>query len=232
MRDQRGLALPELLVAISAGIAVLLGLFAVSQGTLRGSARVQQRVDATQRSRPVMAKMLDELHSSCISPGVPPVLEGSSDTSIAFLHKTGNAVNVNPDKRVISLSGTTLSESVYPYSSGTAPAYVFGTPTTTRLLTNVSQGTVDGALVQPFRYHAYDVATGTVDPTPLPTPLSADDAARTVQVDIAFAVAPSRTQVIEANPTAQRTALTVDDSVMFRFSPAAEDASQSQVPCT
>jgi hypothetical protein len=232
MSSERGITVVELLVGMTAGIAVLLGLFTVSQSTLRGSARVQQRVDATQRARPVMAKILDELHSSCVSPGVPPVLAGSTDSSIAFLHDTGADVTPLPDKRVISLTGTTLSETIYPYSSGGSPDYVFGTPTTTRLLTNVSEGTVDGALVDVFRYYAYDVATGMVNPTPLPIPLSDDDAGRTVQVDIAFQVAPSKTQVIEANPTAQKTEVTLDNSVMFRFSPAAEDASQSQVPCT
>jgi hypothetical protein len=78
-----------------------------------------------------------------------------------------------------------------------------------------------------FRYHAYDNTTGTIDPTPLPVPLSANDAERMVQVDIAFSVSPTKTQVVEPN-----TALTVTDSVLFRFSPAAEDASQSQLPCT
>jgi hypothetical protein len=132
---------------------------------------------------------------------------------------------------MITLTGTTLSETVYPYASGVAPSWVFGAGTTSRLLTNVSQGSVDGATVQPFRYYAYDQTTGAINPTPLPTPLSSDDADRTVQVDIAFAVAPTKTQIAELS-TAQRTNVTVDDSVLFRFSPAAEDASQSQLPCT
>jgi hypothetical protein len=228
MRDERGVALPELLVAITAGIAVLFGVFTMSEGTLRGSARVQQRVDATQRSRPVLTHILDELHSSCISPNISPVLPGSTGSSITFLHKTGTAVTPNPDKRVISLTGTTMSESVYPYLSGSAPDWIFGaTPTTTRLLTNVGSGSVGGAAVPLFRYYAYNSTTGAIDPTPLTTPLSSDDADRTVQVDVAFSSAPTKTRVVENN-----TALTSYDSVLFRFSPAAEDASQSQLPCT
>lgn len=237
LRGESGITVVELLVAISAGIAVMMGTFAVSQGTLRGSARVQQRTDATQRARPVMARILDELHSACVSPGISPVLTGSTSNSITFLHSTGNGVTPGAttttplSKRTITLSGSTLSESIYPMLSGSAPTWIFSaTPVPAsgiRLLTNAGAGSVGGVTVPLFRYYAYDSTTGAIDPTPLPVPLSSDDADRTVMVDVAFAVSPTKTQVVEP-----KTALTVFDSVLFRFSPAAEDASQSQLPCT
>jgi hypothetical protein len=235
LRSQDGITVVELLVAISAGMAVLLGLFSITQGTLRSSARVEQRVDATQRARPVLARILDELHSSCVSPGIAPVLANSTDNSITFLHKTGTTVTPNPDKRVITYNPTTrvLTEQVYAYASGSAPNWVFSaTPTTRTLLTNVFPGTVAGSTVPMFRYYAYDGTTGVIDPNPIPAPLDATEAKKTVLVDVAFAAGPSSTRVKELDPTQQRTAATVYDQVLFRFSPAAEDASQSQLPCT
>ena len=236
MKSESGITVVELLVAISAGLAVLMGVFAVSQGTLRGSARVQQRVDATQRARPVMARILDELHSSCVSPGIAPVQSGSTNNSITFLHSTGNGVTPGATtttpltKRTITLSGTTLTESIYALTGGAAPTWTFNSISTPaagiRLLTNVGAGSVDGVTVPMFRYYAYDNTTGLINPTPLTVPLSANDAELTVQVDIAFAVLPTKTQLVEP-----KTAVTVSDSVLFRFSPAAEDASQSQLPC-
>jgi hypothetical protein len=227
LKSEQGLSFPELLVAITAGIAVLMGSFAMLNGTLRGSARTQQRVDATQRARPVLTRIMDELHSACVAPGVQPILAGSSDTSIIFLHKTGNSVAPNPDKRTITLSGGTLNETVNAYLSGTAPTYTFNsTGTTTRLLTNVGLGTIDGVPNIPlFRYYGY--VNGVVSTTPLATPLSAADAASTVRVDVTFSSSPSKTRVSE-----QDAAVTMTDSAQFRFSPGAEDAGVSNLPCT
>ena len=78
MSDQRGITVVELLVAIVAGMAVLFGSFIVLNGTLRGSARITQRVDATQRARPVLQHVMDELHSACVASRIAPILAGST----------------------------------------------------------------------------------------------------------------------------------------------------------
>lgn len=224
LSSEKGITVVELLVAISAGIAVLMGSFAMLNGTLRGSARTQQRVDANQRGRPVMTRIMDELHSVCIAPNVAPIYAGSGDSSITFLHRTGSDVAPNPDRRTISLSSGILSESVDTYQSGTYPNYTFNAPTTTRLLTNVGPGSINGATVPLFRY--YDYSAGGVSTTPLPTPLSSTNAAKTVVVAVAFSVAPSRTQVDDANA-----AFTLSDSALFRYTPGAEDIAATNLPC-
>jgi hypothetical protein len=225
LSGEQGITVVELVVAIAAGLMVLMGSFAILNGTLRGAARTSQRVDANQRGRPVLTKIMDELHSVCVGPGVPPILPGSTDNSITFIHKAGSEVEPKPDKRVITLSGGTLSETVYPYLSGTSPNFTFSsTATTTRMLTNVGAGQVNGASVPLFRYYGY--APGGAGTTPLPTPLSAVDAAKTIQVNVAFAVSPSKTQVVEAG-----TAVTLTDTVLMRFTPSAEDATSSNLPC-
>jgi hypothetical protein len=229
MKSERGITVVELLVAIVAGMAVLLGSFTVLNGTLRGSARITQRIDATQRARPALTHILDELHSACVASSVPPILAGSTGSSMTFLHKTGSAATLSPDKRTISLTGSNLSEWVYPYSSGATPNWTFAStavPSTgTRLLTNVGSATIGGTTVPLFRYYAF-ASGGLLDPTPLTVPLSAADAAKAVQVTVAFAVSPSKTQVVEA-----KTAVSVTDTALFRFTPTAENASASNLPC-
>jgi hypothetical protein len=233
MASERGLTIVELLVAVSAGVVVLLASFTMLNGVLRGSARTQQRVDANQRGRPVMTKIIDELHSVCVGPGVSPIIgangngwPASDDDTVTFLHRTGTDVQPNPDLRSISLSGGTLSETLYPYEDGPDPDYDFGPPQPNRLLTNVGNAVVDDTTVPVFRYFAYD-ASGTISATPLPTPLSATAAATVVKVTVAFSVSPSKTQVVEpgTDPSLTNTAL-------FRFTPAAEEPSASNLPCT
>ena len=227
MRGEQGITVVELLVAISAGIAVLMGAFAMLNGTLRGSARTQQRVDANQRGRPVMTRIMDELHSVCVAPGIAPLYAGSDDDTAIFLHRTGNDVAPIPDKHVIDLTAGTITDAEYaPASGSVGPNYTFaGAATTTRLLTNVGQASIGGAPVPMFRY--YQFQAGSLDPTPLPTPLSATNAAKTIQVTVSFAVSPSKTQVAEST-----TAVSLSDSALFRFTPAAEDATSVNLPCS
>ncbi len=225
LSSEKGITVVELLVAITAGIAVLMGSFAMLNGTLRSSARTTQRVDANQRGRPVMTRIMDELHSVCVAPNVAPIYPGSGDSSITFLHRTGSDVAPNPDRRTISLSSGILSDSVNTYQSGTYPNYNFSpTATTTRLLTNVGPGSINGATVPLFRY--YDYSAGGVSTTPLPTPLSATNAAKTVVVAVTFSVAPTKTQVVEPNA-----AVTLTDSALFRYTPGAEDIAATNLPC-
>jgi hypothetical protein len=224
LSSEKGITVVELLVAITAGLAVLMGSFAMLNGTLRGSARTQQRVDANQRGRPVMTRIMDELHSVCVAPNVAPIYPGSGDNSITFLHKTGSEVAPVPDRRTISLASGTLSETASTSTQGTYPNYTFSGSTTRMLLTNVGPGQLNGATVPLFRY--YDYASGGVSTTPLPTPLSATNAAKTVVVEVTFSVAPNTTQVVEPNA-----AVTLTDSALFRYTPGAEDIAATNLPC-
>ena len=147
---------------------------------------------------------------------------------MSFLSQTGAAVNPNADKHVITLTDGALSESLYPSTGGTAPNWTFsGTPASTRqLLTGVGPANVGSPSASPptFQYFAYQGSQ--LSTTPLPTPLSSDDAARTTAVTIAFSVSP------RTNPTADpNAAVSISDSVVMRLSPASEEASQVNPPC-
>jgi hypothetical protein len=75
-----------------------------------------------------------------------------------------------------------------------------------------------------FRY--YKFVGGQVSTTPLPVPLSATDAAQTVQVNVAFSTQPKQNGSRDANA-----AVTLADSATLRLEPASEDSSELNLPC-
>lgn len=227
--DERGYTLVELLVGMFVSLIVLGAIFTIVQVATRHQDRVAEHVAANQRARPAMTRIVDRLHSACVAPGLAPVLAGSTDSSMILLSKAGAAVSPTPDKYVISLAGGVLSEAVYA-GGGSPPKWTFpgfpSTPTATvRLVDGVTQAAVGDppALVPVFRYYAYQ--GGQVAPTPLQTPLDADRAARTVQVDIAFTTSPS------SNPAADSGAIVLTDSATLRIEPASEDSAEVNLPC-
>jgi hypothetical protein len=228
MSGERGISIVELMVGMVASLAILTAILTLVQVTTRNQQRVASHVAANQRARPVMTNLVDRLHSGCVSQGVAPVLAGSGDSELQFISKSGSAVSPTPDKHVITLTGTTLSESIYPASGGAAPTWTFSpTPSSARqLLTGVSAGQAGSppASVPLFRYYAY--SGGQVSTTPLPPPLDADEAARTVQVSISFATSDGSGAVSDPKEP-----ITLSDSATLRLEPASEDSSEVNLPC-
>jgi hypothetical protein len=220
LSEESGFTLVEQLVALAAGLIVLFGVTSMIMTSLRESSRVSGRVDATQRARIVLYQVVDGLHSACVAPQIAPVQAGSSPTILSFLHQTGSAVAPTPVLSTLTLTGGTLSESVYQSTGGTAPTWTFASsPASTRqLMTGVASSP------PPFRYFSY--TAGQISAAPLPTPLSAADAARTVQVSVALTVSPSNTPIADPNAAAS-----VQDTALLRFSPAAFSTSANNLPC-
>ena len=123
----------------------------------------------------------------------------------------------------ISLSGTTLSQSDCAATGGSTPTWTFsGTPASTRqLMTGVNP--ISGSSI--FNYYAY--SAGQVSSTSLTTPLSSTDAAKTVQVSVAFKASPTTTPI--ANDANAATA--IQDSALLRFTPATFATSANNLPC-
>ncbi len=230
MTDQRGFTMIELIVGMFSTIVILTAILALVSVSTTNQDRVAERVAANQKVRPVMTQLMDSLHSACVAPGISPIQAGSSGSQLILLSKTGSAVSPVPDKRQIALTGSTLSESIYPVTGGQLPNYTFAAaPSSTRLLVNgISAGAVGTppAAVPMFRYYAY--SGDNISSTPLPTPLSAADAARTAHVSLAFAAAPA------GNVTGdeQLNAITVTDSANLRLESASSVAGQVNLPCT
>jgi hypothetical protein len=169
-----------------------------------------------------MTRIIQTLHSACVAPRVAPVLTGSSNTSISFLSKSGSAVSPIPELRTVTLTGTTLSESIYQVSGGGAPSWTFsGTASSTRtLLTGVS---APGNVM--FRY--YDFVNGALSTTALPTPLTSTNAARVVHVNVTMTpTAASGTSSLDSNSP-----ITLSDSADLRLESAGQLTTQDNLPC-
>lgn len=227
IQDERGMTLTELLVAMIVGLIVLGGIVTLVTSTSKSSGRITERVAANQLARPMMQRVMNELHSACISPGLAPVLPGSNGDAISFVHGTGAAVAPTPVKRTIAWNSSNgyLTDQTFARTGGAAPDWTFSTTasSTFRLLENVGPITDQTPI---FSYYAYE--DGTISATPLPVPLSTDDAKRTVQVTIALAVAPTQSGTSDE----EGAPIELTNSALLRFTPSNEDTEQAGLPCT
>ena len=225
VRDQRGFTLVEMLVAVSMSLIVLLAVVSLTVSVLHHTERVNRRVDANSRGRPVMTRIVQGLHSACVTSHIVPIQTGSTGTSISFLSKSGAGVGPTPDLHTISLSGGALTESIYQANNSTPPTWGGFTtrisgPTT--LLTNVA---APGGVI--FRYYDFVTGTGALSTTPLTTPLTDTSAARTSYVTIAFASQPTKgvSQQDTGSP------LVMQSGIDLRLENAGQYPNQDNLPC-
>jgi Flp pilus assembly pilin Flp len=223
VRDERGTTLAELVVGMATGSVVLLGLTTLIVVTLHTSTRVSARVDATQRARLALTRVIDQLHSACIAPKTPPIRQGSTSTVLSFVHATGAAVSPTPTLTVISLSGETLSQADYAWKEGTAPFWVFKTTPTTnvQLVTKIKPISASRPV---FSY--FPSASGAVSPTPLAVPLSELDAARTIHVSVAFMASPG-----SGATTEDATPARIQGSATLRLTAPSFNKEAPSLPC-
>jgi hypothetical protein len=174
IRDERGFTLVELVVALVAGMVVLLALFSVLDVSLRHSTAVQDRVQANQIGRIAMTKMVDEMHSACLSPGFTPVQPESSPTELRFISAVGKEavlVNAYEHRVVFTEKGKegTLIDKAYPSNGGSWPKFTFASTATpsggTLLASNISATTG----VPVFSYYKYATASDSSEALPLNT---------------------------------------------------------------
>lgn len=219
-----GYTLIELMVALTAGIVVFAGLTMVVMATMHQSTRTQNRVHATQEARLVLQRIVTDLHSSCVAAEVAPVQPNSGANSIAYVYQTGSGAALTPVLHEVVLSGTNLNMLTYPATSGSTPSWTFSTTASASktMMSNVAP-VATGAPV--FSYYAYG-STGTVSATPLTTPLSSTDAAKTVQVNVALKVNTRNAP----NPDTKGGAI-VQNQAFLRFSPPSASSSVANLPC-
>ena len=222
--EESGTTLIELMVALTAGLVVFGAITALLLMTIRQSGRVTSHVEANQRARTAMTKIVNELHSACFFPGVTPVREESSGTKLVFWHKSGEEVKPEPEKSEIELSGGELVQRNYqPLPGGVAPDWAFPTtkPANEPLMKAV--GPMEGSS-SIFYYYTY--SNGKIAPTPLATPLTESSAGTAVQVSIAFRAAPEPPISEDQN-----SATGISDSVLLRLTPPSYVNSSDNPPC-
>lgn len=202
LRDDRGYALLELVVAATIGVGVLLGAFTLSDAFRHAQEQVSDRSETIARGRTAMEQIVQQLRAQvCLGPGYPAITYGDG-SRITFYADLANTTFV-PQQRDLQYANGALTERSYAgTATGGAPPFTFSrTPARTRVVLDKLQLRQErGADVPFFRYYSFDGNDPIRPSRLLATPLSATDAARVVQVSVSFAALPSRIGGTTAEP--------------------------------
>jgi Tfp pilus assembly protein PilW len=163
LADESGITLVELLVAMASGVLVmgaLLGILIISQ---HQTAVLTDVAQATQAGRTTMTRIVDELHSSCISEGFAPVQSGSNNTKLVVVNAYSESAEIPVASTTrldqIAFEGGKLVDTTTPASGGAWPTFTFkGAPIVTTLGTGISKSSTltEGKTATIFNYYRYD----------------------------------------------------------------------------
>lgn len=221
LRDERGTTLVELMVATASGMVIMFAITTVIVVALHSSARVSARVDATQRGRIVIARIMEQLHSACVLPEIAPIQEKSTGTKLRFVHQTGSGVALTPTLSVINLENGTLTQSDYKATAGPLPSWVFETsPFEARtLLTKVAPISPSSSIFSYYTYSSGALVQQTGE-------LSSTVAKQILNVRIALTASPTSTPIADGGA-----ASSIQDSATFRLTPPSFNENAISLPC-
>lgn len=169
LRSNDGFMLTELLVAIVAGLVVIGALYTILEVSLHQTTRLTNQTAANQLGRTAMAKILEDLHTTCLSPGFTPVQQQSTPTKLIFISASGGeAVLPKAQKHALvwSQSAQTLTDEVYEDTGGSWPEFQFASSTpssTTQLATHISNYESEGKAEPVFAYYKYAESASNVE---------------------------------------------------------------------
>lgn len=228
LKDERGTTLVELMVGLAAGMIVLAALSMVLITTMRGTARVSARVDATQRARVVLTQVTEQLHSACLKPEISPILPSSNATSLQFVRPTSDtvrAVSPTPQKSVVNFSGGTLKESNYDLIPGSEPwAFSEAASSNQQLLTKVAP--LEGAVFTYFGFAEGAQVPLEIKLNPKGEMELGPAAASVIEVRVGLNATPSTTPVADAGADSS-----IEDSASLRLTPPTFPQSITVLPC-
>lgn len=183
------MTLTEILVAMVIAMIVSLAAFALIETVMRQSGDIQARVETTQRARGAMDHITRSLRSQVCVLRADPTLMTSARTvyaasanSVTFFAdtadeswQTGTTAMPIPTLRTITLSGSTITETIRPGLNDTVNAGVnavtFASATGERTRTVLSDVrlTKDASnnTVPLFRYYAFNTPTPPAAPEPV-----------------------------------------------------------------
>jgi hypothetical protein len=250
-----GTTLIELLVAMLTAIVVLFALLAILEFSTNQEARLSERVQADRIGRTAMARMVDELHSSCTgfgataiqAPSTTPVspLASSGPLDLWFISSYGSS---SSGKAVITKvfehdihwgsTGTsntgeplgTLTDYSFEDTGGTSPNWKFPELKTANasahvLARNVIPPKVSSANTI-FQYYKFSsTSTGALAAVTEKIPTAAT-ANELAKVAISFTAAP------EAGSTKLDRMVPFNDAVLLRFNATETGTEAKDEPCT
>lgn len=225
LKSERGTTLIELLVATTAGVVVMATLSLLIITVLHGSARVSARVDATQRGRIAVTRVIEQLHSACLSPRVAPVLEKSSGTVLRFIHAVGSqGSQVAPaaTRTEIKYSNGTLTQ-IHEAGTGAYPNTTYAAPVTMTLATKVAPIAPSTSI---FTYFG-SISGGSVgEIVPGASGLTSAQAAGVIEVRVGLTASPGTSPVKDSGAAAS-----VKGSAVLRLTAPSFNEKATAPPC-
>ncbi|HEY1832851.1 MAG TPA: prepilin-type N-terminal cleavage/methylation domain-containing protein [Solirubrobacteraceae bacterium] len=252
-REHRGFTLVETLVAMVTGIVVTGALFAILEVSLHQEGRLSDVAQATQLGRTTMTRVVDEMHSACISEKFTPVQEGSTANKLILINGYSEGAEVpvvatstsGVRKDIIELNPATgiLVDGVFLSTKETSTGvFSYQTVKSVRIGEDVSQteelvaGSKTTKYKLIFKYFEYSpsATAGTKEASSSLTPilpkaesesLTEAQAKKVAAVEVSFVTAPNDKQT-----TRGRTA-TLNSLVTFAFSAPDSEATITGGPC-
>jgi hypothetical protein len=219
LKDEEGTSMVELVVGMGMGMVVLAGLSILLIVTVRGNARVDARAEASDNARVTMTRIMEQLHSACVSPTIAPVQSGSEYTKLVFKHGTyGGEASASPEAIT-----TTITFS--PTEGTLREIDVAGGKETKRLLlSHVNAPTSEQSKGRVFQYWNTTVQStqfeGSVNgPT-------AEQAEKTILVTVAFTARPKSEPVADAGSATE-----IENSATLRLTPPVYEEGKQAKPC-
>jgi Tfp pilus assembly protein PilW len=190
IRDDRGFTLIELLVAMLTATIVVGALFSIMIISTGQTTLIADKVQTNQLGRTAMTRIIDELHSSCLSAGFAPIQEKSNENELIFKNAYSEEA-VLPNTKEAKVAGTgvfehqivwsssakTLTDFIYKSTSGEGPEAVLPTPdysSTTHEAANaepkkgvlLASNVTQTGSTPIFQYYKYNTASASTSTTP------------------------------------------------------------------
>jgi type II secretory pathway pseudopilin PulG len=227
LRRQQGFTLVEVLVAMVTGLIVIGALFAILEVSLRQTSRLDDRVQSTQLGNAALIRVVDALHSACLSHEATPVQEASGPTKLVFV--TGYTKEAVPAANHVTQKA----------AGGAWPTFTSWEAGSSTLLAEdvYEHEAEEGGVSHPyvFRYYKYNTAVSSSSTSGLTsltllspsesTGLTATEAKAAAGVEVAFTTAPVDNNLKEHRSTE------FADQVTFAFAAPASEATIKDVPC-
>ena len=243
LADEHGFTLIELLVTMVTATVVAGALFAVLNFSTTETSTLSDKIQADQLGRIAMTRIVDELHSACISASFKPIQTNSSGSTLIF--ENVYSKNAAPEQSeaewheiVWSESAHTLTDNHVKANGGSYPNFTYpATLTSTPIASNITQNEESGGKKVPiFQYYSYaeETASGEALPTTslnttaLPgtkTKLSAKEAEEAASVLISFNAAAT-----DGKTTLNRS-LNLSTQTTFAYSVPNSETPINDAPC-
>jgi len=261
-REQHGVTLIELLVAMLIALVVTLAAFSILEFTSSDVSRITSRTHVNQTGRIALQKIMLALHSSCVALEVNPVVEGSTAEKIKFISASGSQATFATGEvymHVITYTppsgkvAGTLTEQTFPSisseGSGTATTgnpgsgnYFFSTTpsSTTKLLTGVQQSESGGTKIPIFQYYKYyknGEAIPTGDPEApygelIPVAVTGFTPAEAERVAKITIAFTLKPEGTESVIAKGDQPIALEDSAVFRLTPSSTSSEAINAPCS